>query len=75
MRVELCLLLVFCSIEANCIPVEELFPFGASAGDMEIEYYDYSSLISLSPPFPLLGELRTSLRVGYVIAHCNNCMS
>ena len=64
MKVKLCLMLVFCSIEANCIPVEELFPFGASAGDVEIEYFEYSRLIPLSPPFPLLGELRTSLRVG-----------
>ena len=63
MKVEFCLLLVFYSIEANCIPVEEFFPFGAAAGDVEL---DYSSLLSLSPPFPLLGELRTSLRVGYM---------
>ena len=27
-------MLVFCSIEANCIPVEEFIPFGSSAGDV-----------------------------------------
>ena len=60
-------MLVFCSIEANCIPVEEFIPFGASAGDVEVEYYESLRLIQLSPPFPLLGELRTSLEVGYGI--------
>ena len=62
MRVELHLLLIICSIEANCI---QFFPFGEAAGDVELSRY--LSLIQLSPPFPLLGELRTSLRVGYVI--------
>ena len=66
MSVELCLLL-FCSIEVNCIPVEEFFPFGASAGDVVLDLGDddYSDPIPLSPPFPLLGEHRTSLRVSY----------
>ena len=66
MRVELCLLLMFCSIEVNCIPVEEFFPFGASAGDVVLDLGDDDSSdpIPLSPPFPLLGEHRTSLRVG-----------
>ena len=69
MRVELCLLLIFYSIEVNCIPVEEFFPFGAAAGDMVLDLGDDDSSdpIPLSPPFPLLGEHRTSLRVGYVI--------
>ena len=59
-------LLVFCLIEANSIPVEEFFPFGEDAGDVVIHLTDISSSdpIPLSPPFPLLGEHRTSLRVG-----------
>ena len=72
MRVCL-LLLVFCSIEANCIPVEEFFPFGASAGDVVLDLGDDDSSdpIPLSPPFPLLGEQRTSLRVGRINIHSN----
>ena len=70
MRVCL-LLLVFCSIEASCIPVEEFFPFGESAGDVVLDLGDDDSSdpIPLSPPFPLLGEHRTSLRVGRIIIH------
>ena len=64
MRIVLSLLLVFCSIEVNCIPVEEFFR--ASAGDVVLYLGDDDSSdpIPLSPPFPLLGEQRTSLRVG-----------
>ena len=62
MRVELCLLLVFYSIKVNCIPVEEFFPFGAVVLDLGDD--DSSDPIPLSPQFPLLGEHRTSLRVG-----------
>ena len=67
MKMRVCLLLlVLCSIEANCIPVEEFFPFGEDAGDMVIYLTDINSSdpISLSPSYPLLGEHRTSLRVG-----------
>ena len=66
MRTRLSLLLVFYSIEVNCIPVEEFFPFGESAGDVVLDLGDDDSSdpIPLSPPFPLLGEHRTSLRVG-----------
>ena len=62
MRIRLSLILVFCSIEANCIPVEEFFPFG----DVVLDLADdgFSDPIPLSPPFPLLNELMTSLRVG-----------
>ena len=65
MKVELCMLLIFYSIEVNCIPVEKFFPFGASAGDVVLDLGDDDSSdpIPLSPPFPLLGEHRTSLRV------------
>ena len=66
MKMRISLILVFCSIEVSCIPVEEFFPFGASAGDVVLDLGDDNSSdpIRLSPPFPLLGENRTSLRVG-----------
>ena len=63
MRIRLSLLLVFCSIEVNCIPVEEFFPFGSSVV-LDLGDDDSSDPIPLSPPFPLLGEDRTSLTVG-----------
>ena len=66
LKMRVCLLLVFYSIKVNCIPVEEFFPFGASAGDVVLDLSDDGSSdpIPLSPPFPLLNELMTSLRVG-----------
>ena len=67
MRIELCLLFLF--YEANCIPIESFFPFGASAGDVALNLSDDGSSdpIPLSPSLPFLGEQRTSLRVSYAI--------
>ena len=66
MRMELCLLLLFYFIEANCIPIESFFPFGASAGDEEYRE------ISLSPPLPFLGENKTSLSVSILAMNEKN---
>ena len=61
MRVELCLLMVFCSIEANCIPVGEFFSFGTAAGDVVLS--GDSVQLFLNPLFPILEEEKTSLIV------------
>ena len=61
MRIELCLLLVFYSIEVNCIPVEEFLPFGTAAGDVVLSGA-FRQLL-LNPQFPILGEEKTSLIV------------
>ena len=60
-------MLIFYSIKANSIGVGDFFLFGTAAGDVVIHLPDISSSdpIPLSPPFPVLGERRTSLRVGY----------
>ena len=66
-RVKLNLLVTLCSIVANCIPVEQFFPFRGAAGDVMLEDY-FSDPISLSPSFPLFGEHMTSLRVRLITA-------
>ena len=65
---RVCLLLVFYSIEANCIPVGEFFSFGTAAGDV-VRSEDSIQQLFLNPLFPILGAEKTSLIVSrlYVV--------
>jgi hypothetical protein len=61
------LLLILQLFEADSIPIEEFFPFGRTAGDQVLRLGDpddgSSVPLQLSPPYPILGVQRTSLRV------------
>lgn len=59
--------LVLTQRPCNSVPLSSFYPYGYSAGDSNLPANDdgYTSLISLSTPFPYFGQSYSGLYVSY----------